>query len=288
MRDTTSLRDDGAGGRGRSRSHRWWLVGLRFAVVVGLVCATQQWGWASTLAALLCAMFTAIIVWLPFLGKELPPTRIFLGRAFLAGTLVTASAGLILSGGIAGTALVLLLTATSPWLREAVRSRWPSVFGPLPEAAQKDVETAGVDSQDRPSHRSPDHSVDRFSDQPGVRGGVPAGERSGSAQVALPVLPEPLDLTDDELCLAWRQSFRVLENSHSGPAYLEVVRLRQAYLDEMQNRFPGGFETWLASGARAAGNPLPFLRAPGDATARRPPDSSIPGDDPPPVHRERD
>ena len=67
-------------------------------------------------------------------------------------------------------------------------------------------------------------------------------------------------LDDDALCLAWRRSFLVLQSARSDRDRLAVVAQRQRYLDELERRSPQALETWLASGARAAGNPLPFLR----------------------------
>jgi len=40
-----------------------------------------------------------------------------------------------------------------------------------------------------------------------------------------------------------------------------VVQLRQRYLDELQRRCPQGVARWLASGARAAGNPMTYLES---------------------------
>jgi hypothetical protein len=66
-------------------------------------------------------------------------------------------------------------------------------------------------------------------------------------------------LDDAELCLAWRRSFVLLNEAASPQEKLVVVTLRERYLDELQRRCPSGVSRWLDSGARASGNPLPFL-----------------------------
>jgi hypothetical protein len=75
-------------------------------------------------------------------------------------------------------------------------------------------------------------------------------------RVEVPAVP------DDELCRRWRQSFTALAQASDCRVRLEVVRARQLYLDEIERRHPAELQTWLASGARAAGNPMPFLSRP--------------------------
>ena len=77
----------------------------------------------------------------------------------------------------------------------------------------------------------------------------------------LPV-PPPSDvgmLTDDELCQKWRASFLALQAQTSSRQMVRTVVDRERYLDEFERRNPNGFVAWLASGARAPGNPLPYL-----------------------------
>ncbi len=73
------------------------------------------------------------------------------------------------------------------------------------------------------------------------------------------VLVEPGLLTDAELCRAWRASYRALQDGSSGPPTMESIAVRQSVLDELERRNSRGLAAWLASGARAAGNPLPYL-----------------------------
>jgi hypothetical protein len=77
----------------------------------------------------------------------------------------------------------------------------------------------------------------------------------------LPIQPvcELRELTDDQLCQAWRASTVSLREHPSGEELTRTVEQRQAVLDELERRNPGGLTTWLASGARAAGDPRPYL-----------------------------
>jgi hypothetical protein len=66
-------------------------------------------------------------------------------------------------------------------------------------------------------------------------------------------------LSDDELCLAWRRSFLALQRARTNAALHDIVRLRQAYLDELARRHPTQLQAWLESGARAASGPDRYL-----------------------------
>ena len=70
----------------------------------------------------------------------------------------------------------------------------------------------------------------------------------------------PAALSDDALCLAWRASFSALQGARSPVERLLVVDERRAYLDEFENRNARGMAAWLASGARAAGDPSRFVQ----------------------------
>jgi hypothetical protein len=67
-------------------------------------------------------------------------------------------------------------------------------------------------------------------------------------------------MTDQELCRQWRRSYVLLRYAVTDEEALQVVALRQAYLDELEARRPDAVRAWLASGARAAGGPDRYLR----------------------------
>lgn len=88
----------------------------------------------------------------------------------------------------------------------------------------------------------------------------------------LPVLPPgpfalPLNgWSDTELCLAWQASYIQLQR-RTGAAWIELLaEQRRTYLDELQRRDPTGFAAWMASGARAASDPMRYLTAPHPVT----------------------
>jgi hypothetical protein len=67
-------------------------------------------------------------------------------------------------------------------------------------------------------------------------------------------------LTDEELCMAWRVSFTLLQRADCVDRRAELASVRQGYLDELERRDPVGFMHWLDAGARAASNPIKFVK----------------------------
>jgi hypothetical protein len=70
-------------------------------------------------------------------------------------------------------------------------------------------------------------------------------------------------LSTAELCLAWRRSYVELQTADGEAARHGVVQRREEYLDELEARNRDGFARWLASGARASGDPQRYLAAGG-------------------------
>lgn len=83
---------------------------------------------------------------------------------------------------------------------------------------------------------------------------VPPGSGPSSAS-----LRATADLSDVELCQAWRISYLFLSRSVDPGAMYRMTLQRQEYLNEIERRYPEGCARWLASGARAASDPRPFL-----------------------------
>ena len=80
------------------------------------------------------------------------------------------------------------------------------------------------------------------------------------AAVTLPPPARPVaELSTDELCTAWRRSYFQLLVARDAPTRRSTVQRRQDYLDEIERRDRHGFVRWLDSGARAGGDPAPFL-----------------------------
>jgi len=69
-------------------------------------------------------------------------------------------------------------------------------------------------------------------------------------------------LADGELCRVWRGSYSALLEAPDAATAAQVVRVRQAYLDELDRRHERAMSEWLASGPRPATGPERFLQAP--------------------------
>jgi hypothetical protein len=164
--------------------------------------------------------------------EERPPrdrVRVTVSGALIGGTTAGAIAGFVVLLGAGVCLLAVLVLAVSPpaagayirWLRST----------PTPSAAQLDAVARAI------AHTSPDYEP--F---------VPPAE-----------LGELDELTDEQLCQAWRASYTALQQQSSASHKMATVAERQEYLDEFERRNPSGFVAWLASVARAPGNPLPYL-----------------------------
>ncbi|WP_328457913.1 hypothetical protein [Amycolatopsis sp. NBC_00438] len=79
----------------------------------------------------------------------------------------------------------------------------------------------------------------------------------------VPALPAAASMSTAELCVAWQRSYVALQKADEAATWHEVVRRRQEYLDELEHRNRDGFARWLASGARAGGDPQRYLTAGG-------------------------
>ena len=67
------------------------------------------------------------------------------------------------------------------------------------------------------------------------------------------------ELSDEELCLAWRRSFTQLQRAAGAERRTAMADVRRAYLDELERRYPDSFADWMASNPRAAGDPARFF-----------------------------
>lgn len=218
----------------KSRSIRSWCVYL--ATTAGLLCVIAVWGLGGVVAFVaLVAASTALAASAAWgdAGRRAVPR---IARVTLAtGLIVPATVGLIAAFKFAGVLIVLALAATTPALISRVQTR--------------------LHAQGDPPAEEPKSAAPRF---PAASGRLANGPATDPAR-------ELRSLDDEALCLAWRRSFIRLEAARSAMERLSVVEQRQQYLDEFQRRCPDGLAAWLASGARASSNPLPFL---GDARRR--------------------
>ena len=152
--------------------------------------------------------------------------RLVAKGALVGGTTAGAFAGfaVLLGGGVFW--LVISVLASSPYAVNTYR-RWLGST-PTPTTSQLDALARAF------AYASPEN-------------------------VAMQQIPDLPGLNDEQLCQGWRASYMALQQQPSTTQTIATVAQRQRYLDEFDRRNPSGFAAWLAAGARAPGNPLPYL-----------------------------
>ena len=164
------------------------------------------------------------------------------GCGLMSGLAGVAAVGLVAVLGLPGVLIVGAILVTWPRLTSSARSAWRAVR-----------DGTGVVRPD----------PERGTSVP------PAPAVVAVVEAPATLSPEDLAALDDvALCRAWRQSFAQLRAARGGTGHPVtvgvtvgvIVEQRRQYLDELQRRCPDGLADWLASGARASDDPLPFLR----------------------------
>lgn len=218
--------------RASNRGRAWWWC-ASLATTFGLLCSLVEWGWQGSVTGIVSiGVFAGTIATAAWVGDGLRALRRILRLSVVAALTGTAAAGLVAVFELTGLVVVLVLVGTSPAVRMLFRAlRWPS------------AETAPVVPRVAPPTNLASSCVEI----------APEGwSTSPTGDLSL--------LDDDALCLAWRRSFLLLQGTRSAADRLVIVEQRQQYLDELHRRSPEGLTTWLTSGGRASGNPLPYLR----------------------------
>jgi hypothetical protein len=231
-----NLRPCGANGpdpdKSRDMSRRVWSCCVYFTTAVGLLCVILEWGWRGAVTTAVCvAGLAAAFAVVGCAGDGLRAVPRIARLGLVTGLVVPAIAGLVAVCGMTGLLIVLVLAGTTPALTSLVQARWLAPGG-LPGAARPAATTVFF---------------------PGSLDEIALNGRT--AELARDLS----SLDNDALCLAWRRSFLLLEAAHSAVDRLSIVEQRQKYLDELHRRSPQGLAAWLASGARASGNPLPYV-----------------------------
>ena len=221
------------------RSRPWWHTWFRVTTVIGLLCAVSRWGVVDPAAVVLLVAIMAGLVAASVRDEvSLAAVPSIVGCGLMTGLAGTAAVGLVAVFEIPGVLIVGAILVTWPRLTSSARSAWRAVHDgtgvvlPAPEAGTT----------------------------------LPlAPAAAGTVDTPAPLSGEDLTALDDEgLCRAWRQSFTLLRAARSRTGHQAtvgvIVEQRRQYLDEIQRRSPDGLASWLASGARASDDPLPFLR----------------------------
>ena len=247
MRQRALSRDEtkpGAAMGRRRATHRIWGVAACTTVALGLACDAVVWGaWGSVAIGFAVGVLASLVAVL--LGKSMgASSRI----AVKSGLVVVSCAGLVVAFRWSGVALVLMVGLTAPVVRILLRGgrmRAALSQGGLGEGGGLGSDVGSLDDFGPMAVRTPGGALRTL---------VPLAEMPDADGVPT--------LDDGALCQAWRRSYVRLQASRAAEVRLHVVRLRQLYLDELVRRHPAEVQHWLASGARAAGNPLPYLERP--------------------------
>ena len=234
MIGSSSRSGDGPRRRFRMRSGATsvWSVCAHVTVAVGLVCAVARWGWVGPIsAALLLAIMvaSAAAAMLATDTRELPRMMLI---GLVAGVGLTAMGGLVAVFEVTGLCVVLLVVATCPAVHARVRRVWRSLTATSDAAAEAAPGGRGaLDPRGRPA--APAHTAcSRGPRVPGRRRAVPG--------VAAKLPPAPGGAVGGGPHGRRRAASTVPRASWSGGV-------------------PAASRPGSRSGARASGNPLPFL-----------------------------
>lgn len=246
---------------------RWyrsvWLCGMMPVALLGLFGAVV----AAALPQLLSLVLVVVIVasstaWA--YGVRPPDRVIGIGLMAAGAAAVVVGLGSLLGGGVV-LPLLAIAVLSPPVVSLALRHlTWAGV-----RAAQSAPGRSGG-ADDSPMRSGPGAATR-------LRGREPGGATTPVApSTDRPVLPtdwmtQPATTMDGPaLCLAWRRTSTVLGREPSSPVVEALVRRRQELLDEMERRNGDGFRAWLASGARASGDPSRYIVASDMPRPRRP------------------
>jgi hypothetical protein len=226
-----------------------WVTTTAVLATVGVVVALLSWTWAGVLSAFAgtAVMGGGMTAALQPENTPRPWRRIAVG-AVMTGVVVVGSGGLMVLLGPAAVPLVALAALSSPAVLSRVRG-WMHKF-----AAGSATHPVSPDDPEALTDGRCDEHLESA-----VTGASVAHDATLAPEPPPEPSPEPETLDDDALCWAWRRSYVTLQQTRSPATRLRVVQVRQAYLDELERRNAVGLSAWLASGARAAGDPSRFI-----------------------------
>jgi hypothetical protein len=227
------------------RYRRIWRAAVGLLATLGVVTSLVFVSPATNLAVFMVAAFTAGAVCLSVgLGRDLPTSDLLnmVPRgAVLGGLCVLAVCGYAAAIGARTFTLLLLMIGVSPpvvgWLRSGRADRPARVLPRrpirLPKASNRQLKAVQAEGDPAADWPMPKYLV--------------------------AVVRSVGELSDEELCLAWRRSFNQLQRAMGPDRRQAMADVRRAYLDELERRHPDSFAVWLASNPRAAGNPARFF-----------------------------
>jgi hypothetical protein len=244
---------------------RWyrsvWICGTVPVAALGLLGAVIAAPPVKLLSlALVVAIVATSLAWASGAGRQDSSVRTGpagVGLVAVSATVVVVGLGSLL-GGVVVVPLLLIGMLSPPVVGLVLRSLARSGSGHAPSVPSTTARAEAADSE--PTFPRPRRSPEDHAKQP------------ARTQVSRAVLNErPVFLTDawmtqpaatldgESLCLAWRKTSTVLRRELSLTVVETLARRRQELLDEMERRNGKGFRAWLASGARAAGDPSRYI-----------------------------
>ncbi|KRF37416.1 hypothetical protein ASG94_08825 [Nocardioides sp. Soil805] len=210
-----------------------WVGASAFVLAVGVAAATFLLGWLASAGLFLLVMVSGWL-WtgLRWLLEE-DPGRFRLGSVGLvAPTFVVGGIGLLGMLGLGAVPVVAVLVLLHPDVRRRVRA----LVGPE-RLARVTPTRLRTDPSRPPSPRAP-----------------------AAGEVEEPVLEVTDELTDADLCEAWRSSYVALQRARTDASRFRAVEMRVIYLDDLERRLGDDFARWMESLPRAAEDPRRFLR----------------------------
>ncbi len=215
-----------------------WVGAAGFVLALGIIAAIVLLGWIATTGLFLLITVSGWL-WsgLRWLLEEDPGSIHFRVVGPVPAALVVSSIGLLGLLGLAAVPVAGLLVLVHPdvrrWLRVKAGRAHASAAGTAPERARP--------VRARPSSTRP------------------------SAPTVAPMVEEPDlvvtdELTDSDLCEAWRSSYVALQRARTNASRFRAVEMRVLYLDDLERRLGDDFARWMESLPRAAEDPRRFLR----------------------------
>jgi hypothetical protein len=206
------------------------LVSLIF--VVAIVAASTAWAWGVR------------------------PTDRVVATTVIAVSATTVAVGLgALLGDVVVVPLLVIAVLSPPVVAVAVRHLVKGTSKVAPAASSRAVAPDARPAVCRP--RGPAESRTRQPARSPASRVVPNDRPVFLTDTWMTQPPTTMD--GPALCLAWRKTSTMLRRELALPVVETLVRRRQDLLDEMERRNGAGFRAWLASGARAAGDPSRYI-----------------------------
>jgi len=244
-----------------------WTITAGLTACWGLIAVARLLPWQAAVAVFLSSSLLGASMALS--ADAVASDRVDLWKAartgLLSGLVVLVLVGLANGAGLVGPGLLAAVLLTRPGLRarlrEAARRRRERAVSEetdgRPGRGAAHTGSVGPDERDDAWDRTVPGSL--ATESSSVAGMPFADAPLDSAPDWSPTLTVPTHLSDHDLCLAWESSSRALRRCATTEARLDVVRVRQACLDELERRQPEAVRAWVLAGADPDASPARYL-----------------------------